>query len=61
MNNLKLWNKSISNIYTYRHDSILNYIVSKIDTSKYSVYSVIVGHQATNGGTIPVTIAVTQL
>jgi len=86
MNNLKLWNKSVSDQclvcknrdstlhtlngckvmldqgrYTYRHDRILNYIVSKIDTSKYTVFSDISGHQATNGGTIPVTMAVTEL
>ena len=41
--------------------SSLNYIVSKIDTSKYSVFSDISGYQATNGGTIPVTMTVTQL
>ena len=47
--------------YTYRHDSILNFIVSKIDKDKYTVYSDINGFQTTNGGTIPVTMAVTEL
>ena len=47
--------------YTYRHDSILNFIVSKIDQNQFTVYSDINGYQATNGGTIPVAIAVTQL
>ena len=86
MNNLKLWNKSVSDKcllckncdstlhtlngcktmldqgrYTYRHDSILNFIVSKIDQNQFTVYSDINGYQATNGGTIPVTMAVTQL
>ena len=86
MNNLKLWNKAMSNKcllsknldstlhtlngcktmldqgrYTYRHDSILNFIVSKIDQNQFTVYSDINGYQATNGGTIPVTMAVTQL
>ena len=85
MNNLKLWNKSVSDQcllckncdstlhtlngckimldqgrYTYRHDSILNFIVSKIDRSKYTVYSDISGYQTTNGGTIPVTMTVTE-
>ena len=47
--------------YTYRHDSILNFIVSKIDKTKFTVYSDINGYQTTNGGTVPVTMAVTEL
>ena len=86
MNNLKLWNKSVSDKcllcknrdstmhtlngckvmldqgrYTYRHDNILNYIVSKLDKNLYTVYSDLHGMQTTNGGTIPVTMAVTEL
>ena len=86
MNNLKLWNKSVSDQcllckncdstlhtlngckvmldqgrYTYRHDSILNFIVSKIDSQLYKVYCDIQGHQTTNGGTIPATMTVTAL
>ena len=41
---------------TYRHDSILNLIVTK-----YTVYHDINGYQATSGGTIPVTMTVTEL
>ena len=47
--------------YTYRHDSILNFIDRKIDQNQFTFYSDINGYQATNGGTIPVTMAVTQL
>ena len=47
--------------YTYRHDSILYFIVSKIDKTKFTVYSDINGYQTTNGGTVPVTMAVTEL
>ena len=86
MNNLRLWNKSVSDQcllcknrdstlhtlsgcklmldqgrYTYRHDSIPNLILSKIDKTKITVFSDINGYQTTNGGTVPVTIAVTEL
>ena len=86
MNNLKLWNKSVSDQcllcknrdstlhtlngckvmldqgrYTYRHDIILNYILSKLDKNLYKVYSDLNGFQTTNGGTIPGTMAVTEL
>ena len=47
--------------YKYKHDSILNFIVSKIDKTKFTVYSDINGHQTTNGGTVSVTMAVTEL
>ena len=86
MNNLKLWNKSVSDQcllcknrdstlhtlngcktaldqgrYTYRHDNILNFIVSRIDKNLYKVYSDIHGYQTTNGGTIPANMTVTEL
>jgi hypothetical protein len=86
MNNLKLWNKCVSDQcllcknrdstlhtlngckvmldqgrYTYRHDNIVNFIVSKIDTQLYKVYSDTHGLQTTNGGTIPATMTVTAL
>ena len=47
--------------YTYRHDSILNFIVSRIDGSKYTEYSDTSGYQASNGGTIPVKMRVPEL
>ena len=47
--------------YTYRHDSILNFIVSRIDRSKYTEYSDTSGYQASNGGTIPVKMRVPEL
>ena len=86
MNNLRLWNKSVSDQcllcknrdstlhtlngckvmldqgrYTYRHDNIINYIVGKLDKNVYKVYSDIPGFQTSNGGTIPATMAVTEL
>ena len=47
--------------YAYRHDNILNYIVSKLDKNLYTVYSDLHGHQTANGGTIPATMTVTEL
>ena len=47
--------------YTYRHDNILNCIVSKIDITKITVASDINGYQTTNGDTVPVTMALTEL
>ena len=48
--------------YRYRKDIKLNLIVvSKIDKTKFIVYSDISGYQTTNGGTFPVTMAVTEL
>ena len=38
--------------YTYRHDCILNYIQKCLDTSKYTCYTDISGHQIQGGGTI---------
>ena len=47
--------------YTWRHDSILSYIVSCVDTSKFKVHSDLPGHQAAGGGSIPPEICVTNL
>ena len=47
--------------FTYRHDSILNYIHKCLDTSKYTCYTDIQGYQSQNGGTIPPEILVTPL
>ena len=47
--------------YTWRHDTILSYILSCIDTSKADLYSDLPGHQAAGGGTIPPTITITAL
>ena len=47
--------------YTYRHDNIVNFIVSKIDKKLFKVYSDINGYQTTNGGTIPENMTVTVL
>ena len=38
--------------YTWRHDTILSYILSCIDTSKVSVFSDLPGHQAGGGDTV---------
>ena len=84
-NNLKLWNKSVSDKchlcknrdstlhtlsgckvsleqkrYTWRHDNIINYIVQCLDSTKVTVYSDIEGHQASNGGSMPPEVLVTE-
>ena len=46
---------------TWRHDTILSYLVSCVDTSKYTVHSDLPGHQAAGGGSIPPEICVTNL
>ena len=86
MNNLKMWNKSVTDQchlchnrdstlhtlngckvaldqgrFTYRHDNIINFIVSQVDKKLYKVYSDLDGHMTSNGGTIPPSMAVTSL
>ena len=39
--------------YTWRHDGIVNYIASTIDTSKYTIYADIDRFRTNSGGTIP--------
>ena len=36
--------------YTWRHNLILSYLVSCVDTLKYKVHSDLPGHQAAGGG-----------
>ena len=45
--------------YTWRHDSILNYMSSTFDKSKFQVFSDIPGQKTENGGTIPSFLTVT--
>ena len=45
--------------FKWRHDNILSYIVSLINTDKYEVYSDLPGYHAMGGGTIPPEIAIT--
>ena len=47
--------------YTFRHDSILNYIQQCLDTTKYRIYIDIEGHQTQDGGTIPPEFMITTL
>ena len=47
--------------YTWRHDTILSYIISCIDTSKVTIHSDLLGHQAAGGSTIPPNITITNL
>jgi hypothetical protein len=47
--------------FTWRHYTLLNYIVSSVDTSKYKVYSDLPGHQAAGGSSIPPEICITNL
>ena len=46
--------------YTWHHDSILLYIVSCVDTTKFKVHSDLPGYQAAGGGSIPPEICVTN-
>jgi hypothetical protein len=45
--------------WEWRHNCILKYIVSSVNTSKYTVYSDLEGHQTAGGGTVPLEICVT--
>ena len=45
--------------WEWRHNCVLNYIVSSVNTSKYTVYSDLEGHQSAGGGTVPPEICVT--
>ena len=47
--------------FTWRHDTILSCIVKCIDTTRYEVFSDLVGYQAAGGGSIPPKICVTNL
>ena len=46
---------------TWRHDTLLKYFVSSVDTEKFRVFSDIQSHQAAGGGSIPPEICVTNL
>ena len=47
--------------YTWRHNNIVNYVISCIDNDKYTVYSDLPGHTAPGGGSLPPHICVTPL
>ena len=47
--------------WTWRHNNIVNYVVNSLDTSKFSVFSDIPGHEAAGGGTIPPEVCITNL
>ena len=47
--------------YLWRHNCLINYCVSQVNTDKYTVYSDIPGHEAPGGGTIPPQFCVTPL
>ena len=47
--------------FTWRHDTILQYIVNSVDTAKFQVFSDLPGHQAAGGGSIPPEVCVTNL
>ena len=46
--------------WEWRHNCILDYIVSSVDTERFTVYSDLEGHQLAGGGTIPTEICVTS-
>jgi hypothetical protein len=47
--------------WTWRHNNIVNYVVSSLDTSKFTVHSDIEGHETAGGGTVPPEVTVTNL
>ena len=47
--------------FTFRHDCVLKYIASCLDTLKYTCYVDIPGHQTPAGGTLPPDVAVSNL
>ena len=47
--------------YTWRHDNILKYIVNSVEKSNFTVFSDLPGHQASNGGSLPPSMIVTNL
>ena len=47
--------------FTFRLDSVLNYIALCLDTDKFSCYVDIPGHQTPAGGTLPPNVAVSTL
>ena len=50
-----------SGSFTWRHNSIINYIVQSLDTSKFTIHSDIPGHEAPGGGTVPPELTITAL
>ena len=47
--------------YTWRHNNVINYILSCLDSTKYEIFSDLEGYMTDNGGTIPIDICVTAL
>ena len=47
--------------WTWRHNNIVNYVVNCLDTSKFTIFSDIEGHEAPGGGTVPPEVTVTNL
>ena len=47
--------------FTFRHDSVLNYIAQCLDKTRFSCYIDIPSHQTPAGGTIPASVLVTNL
>ena len=47
--------------WTWRHNTVVNYVLKCLDTEKYSVFSDLPGHEAAGGGTIPPEICITNL
>ena len=48
-------------MFTFRHDSVLNYILNCLDLTRYTCYVDIAGHQTPAGGTLPPNIIISTL
>ena len=47
--------------YTWRHNNLINFIVTNVDKSRFKIFSDLPGWEAPGGGTIPSDLCVTSL
>ena len=47
--------------YTWRHNNLINFIVSNVDKSRFKIFSDLPGWETPGGGTIPSDLCVTSL
>ena len=47
--------------YTWRHNNLINFIVTNVDKSRFKIFSDLPGWEAPGGGTIPSQLCVTRL
>ena len=47
--------------YTWRHNNLINFIVTNVDKIRFKVFSDLPGWEALGGGTIPSDLCITNL